>query len=121
MELLLLHVTPPRPMPLSSAAAPGGYVLESARLRELAEAGPYLEKIAVELRAKGFSVRTLVERGDVAKVIVANASSFQADVIAMSTHGWTGLLHLLHGSVAEEVLRRSPVPVLAMRPARRES
>jgi nucleotide-binding universal stress UspA family protein len=39
------------------------------------------------------------------------------DLVAMSTHGRTGLTHLLLGSVAEQVLRASPVPVLLF-PAR---
>jgi len=40
----------------------------------------------------------------------------EADCIVMSTHGRTGLRHLLMGSVAERVLRLSPVPVLTMHP-----
>lgn len=42
-----------------------------------------------------------------------------ADLIVMGTHGRKGLGHLLMGSVAEEVLRHSPVPVLVVRSAKR--
>jgi nucleotide-binding universal stress UspA family protein len=38
------------------------------------------------------------------------------DVIVMATTGRTGLSHLLIGSVAEKVVRHSPVPVLTLRP-----
>jgi nucleotide-binding universal stress UspA family protein len=38
------------------------------------------------------------------------------DAIVMSTHGRTGLAHLLIGSVAEKVVRHSPIPVLTLRP-----
>jgi nucleotide-binding universal stress UspA family protein len=38
------------------------------------------------------------------------------DLIVMATHGWTGLKHILLGSVAEKVVRRSLVPVLTVKP-----
>ena len=41
----------------------------------------------------------------------------QVDLIVMSTHGHTGFLHLLLGSVAERVVRLAPCPVLVTRPA----
>jgi nucleotide-binding universal stress UspA family protein len=47
--------------------------------------------------------------------ILAAAGESGADVIAMTTHGRTGVTRLLFGSVAEAVLRRARVPVLAMR------
>jgi nucleotide-binding universal stress UspA family protein len=41
-----------------------------------------------------------------------------SDLIVLGTHGRTGLAHLLIGSVAEKVVRKSPVPVLTIRPGR---
>lgn len=38
------------------------------------------------------------------------------DLVVMATHGWTGLKHILMGSVAEKVVRRSTVPVLTVKP-----
>jgi nucleotide-binding universal stress UspA family protein len=38
------------------------------------------------------------------------------DLIVMGTHGYTGIKHLLIGSVAENVVRRAPCPVLTVRP-----
>lgn len=38
------------------------------------------------------------------------------DLVVMATHGWTGLRHMLLGSVAERVVRRSTVPVLTVKP-----
>lgn len=39
------------------------------------------------------------------------------DLIVMATHGWTGLKHILMGSVAEKVVRHSLIPVLTVKPA----
>jgi nucleotide-binding universal stress UspA family protein len=55
-----------------------------------------------------------VQLGDPTTRIVAAAKN--ADLIVMATEGRTGLSHLLIGSVAEKVVRHSPVPVLTVRP-----
>ncbi len=53
--------------------------------------------------------------GAVVSVVLAEAAQRHADVIVMGTHGRSGLAHLVMGSVAERVLRQSPVPVLTVR------
>ena len=50
------------------------------------------------------------------KAIVDAAVAESVDLIVMSTHGRTGLVHMLIGSVTERVLRRAPCPVLAVPP-----
>jgi len=50
-----------------------------------------------------------------AATIVAYATATAASVIVMGTHGRTGLAHLLMGSVAEQVVRTAPCPVLTVR------
>lgn len=55
--------------------------------------------------------------GDAATVIVETAAEVAADLIVMGTMGRTGLTRLVMGSVAEEVLRRAPCPVLTIRGA----
>lgn len=52
------------------------------------------------------------------KRIVEKAEQEGCDMIVMSTHGRTGLAHMLIGSVTERVLRRAPCPVLAVPPKR---
>jgi nucleotide-binding universal stress UspA family protein len=56
-----------------------------------------------------------VDLGDPSTRIIDAARN--ADSIVMGTEGRTGLSHLLIGSVAEKVVRHSPVPVLTIRPA----
>ncbi len=55
--------------------------------------------------------------GVASEEIVAAASDADADVIVVGTHGRRGLAHTILGSVAEHVVRLSPVPVLTVRAA----
>jgi nucleotide-binding universal stress UspA family protein len=47
--------------------------------------------------------------------IIKKAEEMSADLIIMGTHGRTGLDHVLFGSTAEKVVRKSPVPVMTVR------
>ena len=58
---------------------------------------------------------SLVRSGSPAIEIIAAAKELDADVIVISTHGYTGLTHVFLGSVAEHVVRRAPCPVLVVR------
>ena len=58
------------------------------------------------------------DEGDVAGSILRRATELGCDLIAMGTHGRTGLDRLLTGSVAETVLRKAHCPVLALRDLR---
>jgi len=53
--------------------------------------------------------------GDPADGIVSLAEKEGVDLIVMSTHGRSGLMHMLMGSVAESIVRRAPCPVLTLR------
>lgn len=53
--------------------------------------------------------------GDPAEEITALAKTRAADLITMSTHGRSGLSHLVMGSVAEQILRHAPCPVFIVR------
>ncbi len=55
------------------------------------------------------------EEGDTALAILLRADELRCDLIALGTHGRTGLDRLLTGSVAETVLRKAHCPVLALR------
>jgi nucleotide-binding universal stress UspA family protein len=66
-------------------------------------------------RRRGVPARTLVRSGDPAAEILGCAKAEGASLIAMSTHGRSGLRRTLFGSVAEAVVRRSPLPVLIVR------
>lgn len=59
--------------------------------------------------------RVHVRDGSVFLEIIRAAQDLGSDLIVMGTHGRTGLEHLLIGSTAEKVVRRSPIPVLTVR------
>jgi nucleotide-binding universal stress UspA family protein len=61
------------------------------------------------------TVETRVVEGDPATQIVQLAQDARCDLIVMGTHGRTGLGRLLMGSVAEQVLRKAPCPVLTVK------
>ena len=84
----------------------------AARLKEARE---YLASVAADLRGRGVRVTTDARHGDPVTELVAAARETGADLIAMTTHGRSGLGRLLFGSVAEAVLRQAEIPVLMMR------
>ena len=112
LEVVLLRVLQPI-TPIIDETARSIVVddLESRRAR----AREYLVSMGVELTARGLRVQSQVRVGDPAAEVVAAAHEVDADLIAMTTHGRSGLGRLLFGSVAEAVLRRSEVPVLLIR------
>lgn len=63
-------------------------------------------------------IREGVELGVPAKRIVEKAKEEKVDMIVMSTHGRTGLLRMLIGSVTEKVVRQATCPVLSVRPTK---
>lgn len=59
--------------------------------------------------------KSLVRAGSPTAEILGTAASMPADIIVISTHGRTGIRHVLLGSVTEHVVRRAPCPVLVVR------
>jgi nucleotide-binding universal stress UspA family protein len=86
-----------------------------AMARTRASAEDYLHHVAAEF-LPGVSSSIHIEWGESTAAAIAEfARSFSVDFIAMGTHGRKGVSHALMGSVAEEVMRRSTVPVLMVR------
>ena len=67
--------------------------------------------------SKGRKVVQAIVEGSPVKEIVSYARTQNIDLIVISTHGRTGLAHVLMGSVAENVVRTAPCPVLTVRSA----
>jgi nucleotide-binding universal stress UspA family protein len=79
------------------------------------KARDYLNKAAESLKTKGITVKTKVATGKAGEEIVRAADENKVDLIAMSTHGRSGLSRLTFGSITDKVLRTASVPVLVVR------
>ena len=77
----------------------------------------YLEYTRREHAKSGVAIELLTREGSVAEEIIRAAEKEHIDVIAMATHGRSGLQRVVYGSVAEHVLRSSTKPVLLVRVA----
>jgi universal stress protein A len=102
------------------------WVSQQTELPKLKKALDQRRKLLDQFISEKFSdltadakVRQEVEIGTPYKRIVEKAEAEGSDIIVMSTHGRTGLAHMLIGSVTERVLRRAPCPTLAVPAPRR--
>jgi nucleotide-binding universal stress UspA family protein len=112
MEVVLVRVVTPAAV---EAGAPVPGIVVKERAARTAEAQDYLSSIAAELSGRGVRVQARVRTGTPVQEILAATGECAADLIAMTTHGRSGLRRLVVGSVAEAVLRRADTPVLLMR------
>jgi nucleotide-binding universal stress UspA family protein len=105
-RLIVVHVVPP-PVAHGEIVARRQYPDYYEQLKgELNRLEPLDRSIHVERR---------LEDGDPATVILRIARETPCDLIVMGTQGRTGLARVLMGSVAEQVVRRAPCPVLTIR------
>ncbi len=79
------------------------------------DAVAYLSAVQRHLEALGLSVESEYPVGPASDVILRRARELGVDLIALTTHGRTGVDRMLLGSVAEAVVRRAPCPVLLVR------
>ena len=98
------------------SADAGGAGRTAAQIRAVEEAKRYLEGIAGRLAEQGFQAKVAVPYAAAAEGILTEIDVQAADLVVMCTHGQSGLGRWIYGSVAEEVLAHSPVPVLLVRP-----
>jgi nucleotide-binding universal stress UspA family protein len=86
-----------------------------AQVNVVREAEEYLSKVEEGLKKKGLKVDRHVRYGNDAEEILDHAAEKDIDIVAMTTHGRSGVKRFLLGSVAEKVLRHSPKPVFLVR------
>jgi nucleotide-binding universal stress UspA family protein len=105
-RLIVLHV---RESPAAVCGEFGSLPVE----REPIE--PLRDKLIRLHSPDSIAVEHHLKEGDPAREILAAAREFKADLIVLGTHGRTGLSRLLMGSVAEQVVRKAPCPVLSIK------
>lgn len=93
------------------------YVHARGQVAIQGEAHSYLRGLARDLAGRGIEATWEVRQAqDVVNSLVAMAEKDQADLLAMATHGRTGIRRVVMGSVADGVLRSATKPVLLVRP-----
>jgi nucleotide-binding universal stress UspA family protein len=107
-RLVILHVQPPPATTRAVAQA----ILDEGSYRDELRQGLH------GLLAEGDAARAeyRVVTGEAAPEILRVAREGPCDVLVLGTHGRTGLRRLLLGSVAEQVVRHAPCPVVTVRP-----
>ncbi len=86
-----------------------------AEVAVVREAEAYLQGIETRLKAKGFDVDVHVRYGDAAEEVLAHSRREDIEIIAMSTHGRSGVKRFLLGSVAEKIIRHAEKPIFLIR------
>jgi nucleotide-binding universal stress UspA family protein len=113
-EIILLHVVEPVYYPMVGEMYGIGFDPGNVYDELQRAAHAELARLAARLRARRVAVRTRLCLGTAHQFIVESARKLKADLIVMSTHGRSGLSHVLIGSVAERVVRSAPCPVLTV-------
>ena len=103
-ELSLLHVIKPYP------PTPG---MSPVDAEAIDVANKELEAVQARIEEQ-VSSKVFLRKGNPSIEIVEAAKELEVDLIAISTHGRTGLAHMLLGSTAEQVVRHAPCPVLVL-------
>lgn len=113
-EVILLSVFQPELMPVPvrpTYIANGPDTLQQA----LAQAERYLNQQCGKLYHLEIHARARVVEGPVVETILSIAGQENVDLIAMASHGRTGLARMLYGSVAAGVLHNTDRPLLLIR------
>ena len=115
-EVHLLHIIEDR---AAIAAGPDGfYRLPGETVVEMVEeTQKKLEEVEFPEGFQEMGRTCHVSEGAPFVEIIQYAKKHDIDLIVMGTHGKTGIVHMLMGSVAERVVRKAPCPVLTIRPS----
>lgn len=101
------------PGPHSGYGATDFVVLQRDELKE--EAKAYLTGLQEEFREKQIEAQVVVAEGPVVPSIIKVAEREGVDLIAMASHGRTGLARVFYGSVAAGILNQADRPLLIIR------
>jgi nucleotide-binding universal stress UspA family protein len=97
-----------------AATAPVQFSDKELKLIEQ-QARDYLTQMSTNLISQGVNVRTEIRFGNAAEEIIKAADELKVDLIAMSTHGRSGISRWTLGSIADRIIRGSQKPVLVIR------
>ena len=109
-------------LPLGVPGVSGGQFRTAGQDRrfqqQMDEMPAYLEQMAGPLREKGLEVETVVLEGVPSEAIIGYAQDNGIGLIAMATHGHSGLRQVVMGGTAEYIVKHAGLPVLLVTPPR---
>ena len=113
-QVVLLQVIEPVLLPYD----PQGYMpeldTEQTEVRRQ-EASAYLESVAAHLRQSGVEARSRIEEGPVVETILDLCQTEKPRLIALASHGRTGVSRAFYGSVTDGILHKCTCPLLVVR------
>ena len=113
-QLVLLQIV--EPIVLMAAPTDMGAYYDPTEIERLTEeATTYLQGLQAVLKTKGIQAEAIIDNGTVVPAILEEAARKEVDLIAMASHGRTGLARAFFGSVATGVLNQSNYPLLLVR------
>jgi nucleotide-binding universal stress UspA family protein len=111
-KVWLLHVGDPDPDFVGYDAGPQS--VRDAVAQKYHEEHRQIQAIAERFRQMGLEATALLVQGATAETILKEAAKLKVGMVVMGSHGRGMMRHLLVGSVSEDVIRRSLVPVLVV-------
>jgi len=116
-KVLLITVVEPITIPYGRQVSKIASIeqLKAFETRHRMEAEKYLKKVEERLKKVGIDAQSFVVNGKAAEAIAEFAVSKKADLVAIATHGRSGVSRLVWGSVADHVIRSINMPVLLIR------
>lgn len=116
-EIILLHVFQPPAQQYIDQIALAGQDAQIQNSRE--DAKQKFTGMRNELREQGVRCRVQwMEGTNVADLVCNYVREEQADLVVMTSHGYTGVARFLFGSVAKDIIQRLDVPVMVIRPGK---
>ncbi|MGA2624352.1 MAG: universal stress protein [Bacteroidota bacterium] len=109
----LIHVVEDaskRPSKTSKKRTGASYRIREATLKRK------MQEFLTEQGIDHKSLRLIVRRGHPHREVLRYTRDAKIDLVIIATHGRTGVAHMLMGSIAEKIVRLSPVPVLTVKP-----
>ncbi len=93
------------------------YQRTQVKVNKIEEAKKYFEGLMSQIEYEGITVKCEVIFAKIGEGIAEYASRNGIDLIVIATHGHTGIIGLVWGSIADQVLNTSSLPVLMIRPS----
>lgn len=111
-KLWLVHAAAPDPDFVGFETGP--QYIRDHRAHQLREEHAQLQAMAAEAKANGLDAEALLVQGPTAETILGEADRLGVELVLVGSHGRSALYRAFVGSVSEQVLRDSKVPVLVV-------